>query len=663
MELEYWILDSSAVNSSDGGYENTFTNTKETVRLEKKSQKLLQKLSHSSGPKVQLQKVKTDSLEHFQLEAMPLKFTPKQYNIRCLPWPKIEISDNLQNFHSPKEKLKLEDESKRLFVWLTDLSKSQIQHDPIARRKNRLQGRESFKIKFEFLTSCIKQCSKINRCEFMPSVLGTRFKETLRENIPKTVSFAFGEKLKLEHHFCKTASLEDYILEATEVPLLPRISAELLRWPVPSANPNELVFEMLRSQLFDLEFNKLEFFKMDITCTQSNKRAKIKLPKNWKMCKSELKQWDWNPFKQIEKTAIAESTTRETIATYAFNPPIFVLEFHKFPYNSFDFINLEEDTFGSLKFASASRLAPTMTKKPSATSEREKTMDSTINSEHDNTSMIPHKRSFIDDDLLTILHSRKRSRKHDDHYTSTPSHGATMFRIMNQEMNRYQAVGSSPVSAALEPPKTPAIPFEPANDPRRILVNATKIRENHKIIQYLSNETQLQLVEQELPLQCDFIIDATSCIVIVQLDLFFQLQADKTMFYENTLKSLLNEFKTVVVLIKYPVIIDIADRDVFWKIRLYLQPPDFQLFLTEETPQEIGKWINMLSNEPLNDQPLGSHPLLLLHFNKFLVQELLSKYTLKKILLMAIKNQNKELSCLLTDAQLKRIQKLMALGW
>lgn len=381
------------------------------------------------------------------------------------------------------------------------------------------------------------------------------------------------------------------------------------------------------------------------------------------MSKLELKLLDWNPFKQIGITTTSEITSIEKIAACTFSPPTFELEFQKLSYNSFDFINLEEKTFGCLKFGSASRPAPRMTKEHSVSLDKEEAPDSAIESEHHNTSMIPQKRSFIDDDLLSILHSRKKSRKYDDDNTSATFHGATMFRIVDQKINRHQKIRSSPVSTALEPLKTPQILFEPARNPRRILVNATKIKENHRIIQYLSNKTNLQLVEQDLPFKCDFIIDPTSCIFIAQLDLFFQLQADNTMFYEHIFKSLHSEFKTVVILLKYPEILDTADRDVFWKIRLFLQPPDFQLFLTKETPQGIGKWIDMLSNNPRDDQPPDSHPFLLLHLNKFLVQKLLSRYTLEQILLMSTTEESKELSDLLTGTQLKRIQKLMSLGW
>ncbi|GCF00254.1 hypothetical protein ZYGM_003103 [Zygosaccharomyces mellis] len=666
MEHDYWVSSKSAVDNVDSGYKNTFTNTKETIHLEKKNQKILRKLSHSNFPKLQLQKARTYSWEHFRLDTLPLRFTSKQYNIDYFPWPEVATNDYLQNVNYPKEKVKLENESKRLFVWLANLASFQAQCEPIAKCGNIPQGTKYFQIEYELSSYRPSRPLRPMRNEFMPSVLGTRFKETLRENISEKVTFSFDNKSWIEQQFSKTILSKDYILEVLEPPVPPKSSVKLQQWPLPGVGKNEAVFEMLKSRLFDLEFSKLEFFKMNTYhTTHTRNRSKI-LPVKWKISKSQRKSWDWNPFKQIEKKNMAEMTPRETITTCIFKPPIFEVEIHKLPYNSFDFINLEENTFGSVKFASASRPIPTINQDQLITSQKETTLDSTINNEsHEsqNTSMIPHKRSFIDDDLLTILHSRKERKKQDNCDTSGTSHEATMFHIMNQGMNKYQKIRSSPAFTALKPPKTPQIPFEPIPDKREILMNTNRMKENHKIIQYISNETHLDLIEQELPFRCDFIINATSCIFIAQLDLFFQLQADNTMYYEHIFKSLFNEFKTIVVLIKYPEVLDITDEDIFWKIRMFLQPPEFQLFLTKETPQCIGKWIDILSNKPYNKEPFDFHPFFLLHFNKFLVQKLLSSYTLEQVLLMSITEQTKELSDLLTETQLKRLQKLMALGW
>lgn len=662
MEHDYWVLSKSAVDNVDSGYKNTFTNTKETIHLEKKNQKLLRKLSHSNFPKLQLQKARTYSWEHFRLDTLPLRFTSKEYNIDYFPWPEVATNNYLQNVNYPKEKVKLENESKKLFVWLANLPSFQTQCEPIAKCGNKQQETKSFQVEYELLSYRTSGPLKTIRHEFMPSILGTRFKETLRENISKKVTFSFDNKSWIEQQFSKTILFKDYILEVFEPPVPPKSSVKLQQWPLPGVGKNEVIFEILKFRLFDLKFNKLEFFKMNTYPTKHIRNQSKILPVKWKMSKSQRKSWDWNPFKQIEKKNIAEITPRETIATYIFKPPIFEFEIHKLPYNSFDFINLEENTFGSVKFVSASRPTPAINQDHLITSQKETTIDSTINNESQNTSMIPHKRSFIDDDLLTILHSRKE-KKHDNCDTSRTPHEATMFHIMNQETNKYQKIESSPVFTALKPPKTPRIPFEPIPDKRKILMNTNKMKENHKIIQYISNETHLDLIEQELPFKCDFIIDATSCIFIAQLDLFFQLQADNTMYYEHIFKSLLNEFKTIVVLIKYPEVLDTTDEDIFWKIRMFLQPPEFQLFLTKETPQCIGKWIDILSNKAYDEQPFDFHPFFLLHFNKFLVQKLLSSYTLEQVLLMSITEQTKELSDLLTEAQLKRIQKLMALRW
>lgn len=667
MEMEYWVLDTPVDNDFIGGYQSIYANIRETIHLGKKEQKLLHKLVNYGNNKIQLSGFRKASLEEFRLDMMPPGKFSKKYSIDCFPWHEVRINHKMPHFKIAKEKLKLDIESKRLFVWLKDLSIPQIKCDPIIEHKREIDEKERFKIDVEFLHNCFDKHSRPKNFEPMPSFLDSRFKETLQENISKTVSFAFDEKLNIKHQIYKTSSLKEYMLDVFKGPKLQNQQCNLRKWPVPNAHRNKVIFEILRSQLFDLEFNELEFFKIT-TKPPSNERKLNKkwLKKGWKLSKNELKQLNWDPFKKIDKTSTAEILSIDAIPKQTFRPQQHKIRIEKLLYSSLDLINLEQINFESIRFNSAGRPAPTIVEESSISSTSEKETQGRESAEPSDASMIPQKRSFIDEDLLSILHSKKKNRKFDDTETSRISHGATMFHILNQETNRYQELRSSPSLSTLEQPLALEIPYEPVNEPREILLNVSKIKKNLEIIQYLNNETKLRIVEQCLPSECDFVLDSTSCIIILKLDLFFQLQTDSTLFYENTLKSLVTEFKNVVILMKYSEIMDKADIDTFWKIRLYLQPPEFQVFMTQENHEQLAQWVDMLSEKTpsIDDvQQLNSHPLTLLHINKFLVQELLSNYTLEQLLLKATSSHSKELLKWLTSTQLKRIKKLMALGW
>ena len=112
-----------------------------------------------------------------------------------------------------------------------------------------------------------------------------------------------------------------------------------------------------------------------------------------------------------------------------------------------------------------------------------------------------------------------------------------------------------------------------------------------------------------------------------------------------------------------------ADRDVFWKIRLYLNRPEFEVHLTSSNDEAIGNWICMLARRysgqfrEFNASSTSEEFLLALNLNKFQVQTLLERYHLSSFLHMILDNDTSQLEDTLSPLQVQRIKSMMLLEW
>lgn len=611
----------------------------------------------------------------YYIDAIPRRSITRQIGRNIQPWPVKTEPFEFDGYTLPKEKIKLHEKSKKLLVRLTCSSGSKIVYHSILKYEGELQNMQSFKMNFEVLNPPQPPTMKKYERSLMSSVLEARFDQLVVEHLSETVTLAFRNKFKTQHKRLLNGPLKKYFLSLvlSEMNSYMEPSREKFNavngWYAPAMDDNEVIFEIIRAKLFDLQFNKLTLEKkipMHIRPLPDIKPEKVLL-RSWQLQKDASKYSNCNPFHNQEKITVKDFLSGEAIHLTHFEAPHYELRSHRLMYNLFDFANLEQKRFGASKFASTNRPKPLMTEQhfPHTAKEPEDTITSQNKSiemsQFLNTTVMPQKRPFAEEELFAVSQSKRKSRREDRLINNLSQAGDF---VHNASKQLIFSDGFTDDSTTSDSTNLFTIPFKPRNEYREVIINLTNIWQNHKIIQYLGNVTNLRIIEQELPHQCDFVVDATTCVLRIQLEKFFEVRSDGTLFYENTLKALLLESKKVVLLAEYSPTLDQADREIFWKIRLFLQFPEIQLYFTQNKSHDIGKWIHILSRGHSNSfEHPGADVLVALRFNQFLIRQLLSKYSLAEILIMTANNKTGKLKELLTNHQLERIGKLMTLGW
>lgn len=691
MNLKIWQSEGICQERIDGGYGLVSRRAKENLELERKSQKILKSLSSTKISKVQInQEIEPSNIKRFLIDILPYVFVPALKKKKLSQW---SVTSEPHRFDevtvTPKEKVKLNAESKEWFMWFGNLSDPLIDFTYIVPFKKDCNAIEELQLEFNFLSKGREVNESYIRFRPMKSKLQSRFQCLTDESLGKSVSFSLSQKPLIESFHFVTRMLDTYLLESVHrnQSVKEEKIVALNRWPSDNFSMQETYFEQLYEGLFDVEFNKLDFFKFKIlTDENQNKKRIIKrcfLRKVWKIPKEQLKRLEWNPFTYLTNCTINDLIANDNIVCTSFEIQHAPLKFQEISCNSLDLIDFEKKTFGTLKFIINVPLQ--YENKPNLINCTE---DSTIHSvtgeentqdRHSmNTSLIPQKRSFIDDDLKTIVETKKKGFKDTDTSSDTLPFSIRLLRVLNKGMNNEEFLreetplrDKNEFSPSAHTLRVPFLTVDIKNSCRTVIINSNKIGHNLRIIQFLDNATKLQIIEQEMYSNCDFIVNPVTCIIRAQLSKFFQVEKNGSLFYEKLLTDLLSEFKKVIVLVEYPKILEQADKDIFWKFRLFLRNPKFEVYLTSDSHSDIGRWILSLAfayGDEYNDGDLNftdeaEEVLLQLNFNIFLLKLLLASYALSEILLMTTSGEKSDFLQLLTPYQLQRLQRLTFLEW
>lgn len=691
MNLKIWRSEEICQERIDGGYGLVSRRAKENLELERKSQKILKSLSSTKISKVQIShETEPSNSKRFSIDILPYVFVQALKKKKLSQWPVTSESHRFEEMTlTPKEKVKLDAESKEWFGWFGNLSDPSIDFTHIMPFKKDCNAIEELQLEFNFLSKYREVNGSYIRFRPMKSKLQSHFQCFTDESLEKSVSFSLSQKPLIESFHFVTRMLDAYLLESVrrhQSAKEEKIVA-LHQWPSDNFSMQETYFEQLYEGLFDMEFNKLDFFKFKILTNENqNKKKNIKrcfLRRIWKITKEQLKRLEWNPFTYLRNCTINDLIANDNIVCTSFEIQHAPLKLQEISCNSLDLIDFEKKTFGTLKFVINVPLQ--YENKPNLLNRTEDSMIHSATGEENtpdchlmNTSLIPQKRSFIDDDLKTIVETKKKGFKDTDTSSDTLPFSIRLLRVLNKGMNNEEILREetplrdinefSPSTYTL---RVPFLTFDIKNSCRTVIVNSNKIGHNLRVIRFLDNAAKLQIIEQEMYSNCDFVVNPVTCIIRTQLSKFFQVEKNGSLFYEKLLTDLLSEFKKVIVLVEYPKILEQADKDIFWKFRLFLRNPKFEVYLTSDSHSDIGKWILSLAfayGDEYNDGDLNftdeaEEVLLQLNFNKFLLKLLLASYALSEILLMTTSDEKSELLQFLTPYQLQRLQRLTFLEW
>lgn len=687
MIFELWevVFTERDLAADEGGYEGVRLRTKESIVLKRKSQLLLKQISASRSLDCCFDPI-VFSLTHFSLEVIP--YTSKDTKQELPKWPQVSVTPFLEyNQEVAKERIKLESQSLETLKWLQGLTPINPKFPCIERIKD--NGLEALMLDLYLISMEKVPSGPLKELTAMPSFLQERFMSLTNETLEERAVSRCAGKYDLERFPIVGPLLEGYIIHALSVKdnVRHEKTGEFEEWPIPRETPCERVFQDLQAKLLDHDFDPLDFYKLKVSKVSSAtqpKRNKFSPHKVWKVSKEQIRELDWNPLKWMTKEATTTLLSKDVIVAKEYRPHHVSLTFPTMTYNSIDLIDTENKTFGSLKIDNW-QMPASMVERPSTGEITIEKQSSSFREEKDSqeitkisTSLLPHGRSFFDEELRSILEVKKRrlaGGKENPKPTAQPT-SVNMLRILNKVSNNRDTqteknlIPAESIPTVNVPLPTPFQELNLHNIKKSVLVNLSRLKHNHSLIRYLTHaNNEISLIEQKQSQPYDFVLNPSTCIIRLQLNTFFQMKDSNDLYYEQTLTHLLTEFRKVIVLVEYRDMMETADRDVFWKIRLYLNRPEFEVHLTSSNDEAIGNWICMLARRysgqfrEFNASSTSEEFLLALNLNKFQVQTLLERYHLSSFLHMILDNDTSQLEDTLSPLQVQRIKSMMLLEW
>ncbi|CCH63004.1 hypothetical protein TBLA_0I03510 [Henningerozyma blattae CBS 6284] len=531
--------------------------------------------------------------------------------------------------------------------------------------------------------------------QLMPSEIENKFETFLNESLPKTLKFNLHIESQNRSYFKSFRNLQNFSIDRVNLSsnlfkTKPCIKFE--SWDVSCPQINlENYFWNQYSKLFDIKFNELELYKKPYERIRSSHRFKkfekktLKFKqKYWKLHKCTLKELNWKPFERIESLFIDYLETNDTIdfsiATINFHAPTIV--FAKQHFSQLELIDLDTKTFKKFNTGvnfstnkdhtnTANENIETCKLMPlQGTLKADTFIDNinntneiniTLNDYYHDTSLLEctsesKKRRMnessllMDEDFKSILSLKKQ--KYDLNNISQDINDSKLseFNILEilgnpiHDSARQRETVTKNIVKKLQTNKICYTNLNPlsqllpiTHDTNIILTNANRLKFNHEVISQIQNKTSIKVIEEFFidSITCDFILNYSTCIYIIEIEKFFQMCGEDELYYELHIKRLLGEFKKIILLIKYTQDTEDFDNDIFWKVRLYLNFPLLDIyFVLHDDRSCASHWIIHLSrvysaNEKLTDaSSLFIAILKNLGFNSLLIKKLSKEYQL-----------------------------------
>ncbi|CAI4416339.1 CIH_collapsed_G0014830.mRNA.1.CDS.1 [Saccharomyces cerevisiae] len=704
MIIERWEVKLSKCNQNVGGYSVLSGNLKENIKLGRRAQKYLKELRN-----LQLKPLKiggyencgTINGEEYFLEVIHITSGRQKIDVAVgKTWNVTNIeNDNKEELQYElfKEKLKVEKQDMLFFSWMKSLS---VQLNAPLHQKMTEHGLADDNTRLEWFNIPLLRRSQYRKkvpypsLRQMSSVLEVQCNTLTEEKLNFCVGFSdkpLSEwKPQIFEQTCNRYRLQrispeksfKYKSRCSKYNF--KTSSQSWVVKVPEYDQQLNTFEQRYDELFDAQFNKLEFFKIRMKKLKKNKPIEKKNYKIWCLEKEDLKDLVWDPLKRIcnhSRYAIFEHVTINREA-YSIKP--LRLTFQKLDSGSLDLIDNQKKTFGSIKLAMS---MPDVKKTENQSIEESERHDETaieteefdendcLSSKADiNTSLAPQKRSFIDNELMSMLVTKKKIKKDKD--VSDTGISSTSYLINSGtyanshiEIPTSNSVYNGKEDCSFNKYSVKHSILEEDIENKCIAVNENKVIENQKVIQSLCKNSHLDLIEQPYFGECDFIINHSTCVYKIQASRFMQLRNNGSLHYDKAINDLLTEFQRVIIIVEFSEIIQDVDPDLFWKIKLYLLNSRVDVFFIHETTDFfidwmkyfIAKWAFSYNDE--KEKNIANADILLdLGFNILLVRKIFQTYSLEEFFMAIIKEESKAVK-MLTVSQMTRLKKLLTLEW
>lgn len=678
------------LSANFGGYEAISNKTKESITLKKKGQALLKIASKVQAPSLRFEKIQGSEFINWHFFDI-ISCKRKTHHCNFSPWPQ---TDNLRcpNYNTgiTREKVKIEAPSRALLKWLQETTKTELRFESVSKTTEQVLDSMLLESRICPIT---KRVSKHHvTFKEMPSALEERLSNVEDEMIKSVAEVYRSENWHLVQKPMVQELSAYYMIDKVDVTVT-RASGDLFapqEWVVHTklGGCDESIKRM-KDQLFDPDSHPLDIYKLKLRQYEAEsapKQKAVSSVKTWKIPRESLKALEWSPLTRPSRLIAEKVQLWDNIENIPAKGPSWCLTFPILTYCAIDFIDMQK---------SLTTLTINVPKSPPTCIEdnaESVDMVNPINHELEcmddssapNTSLAPQATSFIDEDFKSLLMVKRRKLANDKEHDSSRS-GVTqplsvqVLRSLNERSHDRDSRGqrvSEPREASypaqiIDPNATAFDPVDTPSSRRTILINLCRIRQNHRVVQFLSRTTGLQMIEQEQSLAWDFILNPGTCVVRFQLNKFFQMKPNNRLFYEDTLASLKAEFQKVIILLEYESLTEGADNDVFWKVRHFLSSAQFETHVTSNHHETIGKWICMLAQRYAHeysdhafDYTSDAETLLLaLRLNRLQTKAILAKHQIADILLMVTTKDNGHLRDLTTASQRQRMLDLLLLAW
>lgn len=677
MLFELWEVNLSEqeLAAEEGAYENIRLRTKESIILERSGQVLLKSISTSTHQSIPFSPIQYSfSKAHYEFET--ILGTPKLAKRKLPRWPGAlakPLPSRCQGV--AKEKINLDAQGIQTLKWLQGLKLLELSFPEIERRQGNYQ--EGKLLDIESASSEKNASSQLTHMPAMPSILQDRFLALTSEALGEFIipQFAKGEDNELRSMI--KPLFEDCLIDSVKVKPtnFPTEISNVKDRTSPTQRTCEEVFQDMHQRLFDQDFHAFDFYEVKVPkmraspLSQSFKQTAHKV---WEISKESTRDLDWYPFKRLAEKASA--TLQEDVTPVSeYRPHHVSLTFPIMNSNLIESIETKSGAFSSLKIHSRDCNTASAAEPSSAQKNAVDNQSSSISEEGDtqesmkqSTSLYFHGKSHVDEGFEAMVHAKRRK------LASGKETCKTSKQLASVSISGVQ-IGcglSTPVTKAT-PMITPFEEIDLGSREKTVLVNLSRLKYNHRTIRYLKHANKVNLIEQEIPIPCDFILDPLTCIVRVQLSNFFRMKTRNTLYYEKTLAQLLTEFRKVIILVEYLAITEAADQEAIWKIHLYLNRPEFEVHFILSDSKVIGRWVCKLAEKHTSDPPYreighsndDEELLLALNLNKFQIGALLRRYDLPTILLLSLADDSTQLEEVMMPSQVQRIQVLMQMEW
>ena len=725
-----------------GNFSNASDILKERLTLDKRSQHLfkavLRRCTSTCYTKATNESCATPNYARFGSDKLRGKFyleilTPRGQltestrddTHKCDTW-KLERElrglDSLLSENFFKERVKLDTECRKIFKELQrKVSLSSLEHFPPFQFNDAKDSRLKSFLVGDIAKRENKAYRKNTSFTTFISKVEEAFTNLLEEGLSKNVHFLWVPQPKTEitahisrdyHNFLIDERIGNRINFTGDM-LKEKWRSEVKNgtdyW-VPTPISEEHVrasFLTLENSLFDTEFHKLELYKLPIKVPKLSKGSQnIKRKRHfgkivWKLDKDQLKLMSWNPFKGVVKFASKTCFPwYEKIKQEHFSVKVKERQFIILRCSDLDLIDATTKNFGTFKVGlNANLVDQTIESDPADTVQTVKIRATDKNTDCEivpmnqsttftrsiiNTSLVPQKRSFLDDELWSIVETKKNqiremgrlqgeSRSSDSRSTLQEDYqpvidSLTLHKLNCGFYNTPLPLASKPTAGETDRVNeggegaenfgeyVPTGDFEAEGDllsdfnldigRKTIILNAAKLEENHSLLNSLvSDGFGMDILERDLGpnAPCDFIINFCTCLLRVKLSLFQQFSSNGKLYYEEPMLQLLKSFQKVVVLVEHSAIYEDVDPDIFWKLRLFLAYDSIELhFVSSEASLLVWiKYYTSLFGSEVGETELESESIStddkeVLHAmgfsNPFLLQKLLTEFTLPHLL-------------------------------